>query len=96
MAGRFEGNVVMVSAAYNAGPSRPPRWIEDYGDPRRGDIDIVDWIEMVPFRETQNYIMRVTESLPVYRARLGLTPLPLPFTQELVGSTLNAFAPKGE
>ena len=51
---------------------------------------------MVPFRETQNYIMRVTESLPVYRARLGLTPLPLPFTQELVGSTLNAFAPKGE
>ncbi|MFK7835202.1 MAG: transglycosylase SLT domain-containing protein [Sulfitobacter sp.] len=96
MAGRFGGNVVMVSAAYNAGPARPPRWMKDYGDPRRGDIDIVDWVEMVPFRETQNYIMRVTESLPVYRARLGLEPLPIPFSEELVGSTLQAFAPKRE
>jgi soluble lytic murein transglycosylase len=96
MAGRFGGNVVMVSAAYNAGPARPPRWISDYGDPRTGDIDIVDWVEMVPFRETQNYIMRVTESLPIYRARLGLDPLPVPFSQELVGSTLKAFAPKSE
>jgi len=96
MAGRFGGNVVMVSAAYNAGPSRPPRWMEEYGDPRTGDIDIVDWIEMVPFRETQNYIMRVTESLPIYRARLGKDPLPIPFSQELIGSTLKAFAPKGE
>lgn len=96
MAGRFGGNVVMVSAAYNAGPSRPPRWMRDYGDPRQGDIDIVDWVEMVPFRETQNYIMRVTESLPVYRARLGLDPLPIPFSAELVGDTLKPFSPEGE
>ncbi len=96
MAGQFGGNVVMMSAAYNAGPSRPIRWMDTYGDPRRGDIDIVDWVEMVPFRETQNYIMRVTESLPVYRARLGKDPLPIPFSQELIGSTMKAFAPKGE
>lgn len=96
LAGRFNGNVVMMSAAYNAGPSRPIRWMQDYGDPRDGDIYIVDWVEMVPFRETQNYIMRVTESLPVYRARLGKTPLPVPFYEELVGSTLLAFAPKSE
>ncbi|UWR22757.1 lytic transglycosylase domain-containing protein [Sulfitobacter sp. S190] len=94
MAGRFGGNVVMVSAAYNAGPARPPRWMSAYGDPRKGDIDIVDWIEMVPFRETQNYIMRVTESLPVYRARLGKEALPIPFSDELVGSTLLPFAPE--
>lgn len=96
MAGRFDGNVVMMSAAYNAGPARPPRWMQLYGDPRRGDIDIVDWVEMVPFRETQNYIMRVTESLPIYRARLGKDPLPVPFSEELIGSTLKAFAPEGE
>lgn len=96
MAQRFDGNVVMVSAAYNAGPSRPPRWMADYGDPRKGDIDIVDWVEMVPFRETQNYIMRVTESLPIYRARLGKEPLPIPFSQELTGATLKALAPEGE
>ena len=96
MAGRFNGNVVMVSAAYNAGPSRPPRWMDTYGDPREGDIDVVDWIEMIPFRETQNYVMRVSESLPIYRARLGLDPLPRPFTEELTGSTLLPFSPKGE
>ncbi len=96
MAGRFGGNVVMVSAAYNAGPARPPRWMNTYGDPRKGDIDVVDWVEMVPFRETQNYIMRVTESLPVYRARLGKDPLPIPFSEELIGNTLAPFAPQGE
>lgn len=96
MAGRFDGNVVMMAAAYNAGPARPPRWMADHGDPRQGGIDIVDWVEMVPFRETRNYIMRVTESLPVYRARLGKEPLPIPFSAELTGSTLKAFAPEGE
>jgi soluble lytic murein transglycosylase len=93
LAGRFDGNVVMMAAGYNAGPGRPARWIEAYGDPRKGQIDIVDWVEAIPFDETRNYIMRVTESLPVYRARLGLTPLPVPFSQELTGSTLRAYAP---
>lgn len=96
LAGRFDGNVVMMSAGYNAGPSRPIRWMRDYGDPRTGDVYIVDWVEMVPFRETQNYIMRVTESLPIYRARLGREALPIPFYDELVGSTLKPFAPKSE
>lgn len=96
LAGRFDGNVVMMSAGYNAGPSRPIRWMEERGDPRTGDIYIVDWVEMVPFRETQNYIMRVTESLPIYRARLGREALPIPFYEELTGSTLLPFAPKGE
>lgn len=98
LAARFDGNVVLMSAAYNAGPSRPIQWIERFGDPRAGtdDFDIIDWIEHIPFRETQNYVMRVTESLPIYRARLGLDPLPIPFSAELTGSTLLAFAPKGE
>lgn len=81
---QFDGNPVMMSAGYNAGPGRPVRWMELYGDPRRGEMDIVDWIEHIPFRETRNYAMRVTESLPIYRARLGKTPLPMPFSKELV------------
>jgi soluble lytic murein transglycosylase len=40
--------------------------------------------------------MRVTESLPIYRARLGRDPLPIPFYDELIGSTLLSFAPEGE
>lgn len=93
LAGDFDGNVVMMAAGYNAGPRRPMQWMERFGDPRKGQMDIVDWIEHIPFNETRNYVMRVTESLPVYRARLGQTPLPVPFTQELTGSTLRAFAP---
>jgi soluble lytic murein transglycosylase len=96
LARRFSGNVIMMSAGYNAGPSRPDRWMQIYGDPRRGDMDIVDWIEHIPFRETRNYVMRVSESLPIYRAQLGMDPLPVPFSEELTGSSLLAFAPKGE
>ena len=99
LAGRFDGNVVMISAAYNAGPGRPTRWMANFGDPRKAasaEFDMVDWIEHIPFRETRNYVMRVTESLPVYRARLGVDPLPVPFSDELAGSTLRAFAPKAE
>ena len=84
----YAGNVVLVSAGYNAGPGRARRWQDEQGDPRAQGVDIVDWIEAVPFRETRNYIMRVSESLPVYRARLGLQPHPIPFSAELKGSTL--------
>lgn len=88
LAARFDGNPVMMSAAYNAGPSRPIRWMQENGDPRTGAVDVVDWIEHIPFNETRNYVMRVTESLPVYRARLGRDPHPLPFSRELVSDTL--------
>lgn len=84
---QFGANIVMMSAGYNAGPSRPVRWMREYGDPRGGTLDnMIDWIEGIPFRETRNYVMRVSESLPVYRARLGKDPLPVPFSQMLLGS----------
>ena len=89
---RFDGNVIMVSAGYNAGPGRPLRWMQTYGDPRKPGMDMVDWIEHIPFRETRNYVMRVAESLPVYRARLGKDPLPVPFSEELVSGTLKLTA----
>ena len=80
----FDGNIVMVSAGYNAGPGRPLRWMRSNGDPRRGQVDIVDWIEHIPFNETRNYVMRVAESLPVYRARISGQTEPLDFTAELI------------
>ena len=84
LARRFDGNIVLMSVGYNAGPHRAARWIETYGDPREKDAhEIVDWIEHIPFRETRNYVMRVAESLPAYRARLGKTALPVPFSREL-------------
>lgn len=68
---RFDGNVVLVSAGYNVGPRRASDWIERFGDPRDRDADgILYWIEAIPFTETRNYIMRVTESLAIYEAQL--------------------------
>ena len=96
LAGEFDGNVVLMAAGYNAGPHRPIAWMERYGDPRDPEVDVIDWVEHIPFNETRNYVMRVTESLPIYRARLGQPPLPVPFTRELAGRTLEVFAPKGE
>ncbi len=80
----FNGNIVMVSAGYNAGPGRPIQWMEKRGDPRRNQADIIDWIEHIPFDETRNYVMRVAESLPVYRARLRGQVTELDLLAELV------------
>lgn len=66
----FGPNPVLIAAAYNAGPSRAERWMEAFGDPRDPDVDVVDWIESIPFRETRNYVMRVTESMRIYDALL--------------------------
>lgn len=79
----FGDNIVLVSVGYNAGPRRARRWIEEFGDPRAADVDVVDWIEHIPFRETRNYVMRVAESLPVYRARLSGEVAPIALLAEL-------------
>ncbi len=81
----FGPSPVQIAAGYNAGPSRPKRWMEEFGDPRLGEMDVVDWIEHIPFRETRNYVMRVTESIPVYRARLTGQTGTVAFTPLLLG-----------
>jgi soluble lytic murein transglycosylase len=77
---------VLVAAGYNAGPGRPREWITARGDPRTGAVDIVDWIEHIPFAETRTYVQRVTESIPVYRARLTGQTGAVAFTALLQGA----------
>ncbi len=67
---RFGGSYVMTFAAYNAGASRVAEWIQSHGDPRDPKVDVVDWIELIPFTETRNYVQRAMENLQVYRTRL--------------------------
>jgi soluble lytic murein transglycosylase len=67
----FRGSYIMTFAAYNAGRGSLKKWIDRYGDPRDPKVDAVDWVELIPFSETRNYVQRIMENLQVYRARFG-------------------------
>jgi len=67
----FGGSYALAIAGYNAGPGRVRQWLRDYGDPRGGKIDMVDWIENIPISETRNYVQRVLENLQIYRGQVG-------------------------
>jgi soluble lytic murein transglycosylase len=68
---RWNGAEILTIASYNAGPSRVKEWISEYGDPREPDVDPIDWIEMIPYKETRNYVQRVMEGTYVYRRRFA-------------------------
>ncbi|MEJ1976475.1 MAG: lytic transglycosylase domain-containing protein [Acetobacteraceae bacterium] len=75
---QFNGSVPYAVAGYNAGPSHISEWLANNGDPASGSVDIIDWIELIPFGETRNYVQRVIENLVIYRARTGhVLPHPL-------------------
>ncbi|WP_166306624.1 transglycosylase SLT domain-containing protein [Bradyrhizobium sp. 2S1] len=67
----YRGSYILTFAAYNAGRGSVKKWIERYGDPRDPKVDAVDWVELIPFSETRNYVQRIMENLQVYRARFG-------------------------
>jgi soluble lytic murein transglycosylase len=67
----FGGSYALAIASYNAGPGRIRQWLAEYGDPRGGKIDMVDWIETIPIDETRIYVQRVLENLQVYRGQNG-------------------------
>ncbi|HEY0629204.1 MAG TPA: lytic transglycosylase domain-containing protein [Sphingomicrobium sp.] len=61
----WDGNYPLAVASYNAGAGNVRKWVRSYGDPR-GNVDIVSWIEKIPFEETRGYVQRVLENSVVY------------------------------
>ncbi len=66
----YRGCYILAFAAYNAGGANVGDWIKQYGDPRKPNVDPIDWIERIPFTETRYYVQKIIENLHVYRARL--------------------------
>jgi soluble lytic murein transglycosylase len=65
------GSWVLTIAGYNAGKARVIGWTSAHGDPRDAKVDVIDWIEAIPFEETRNYVMRVLENTLAYKTRRG-------------------------
>ena len=63
----YEGSYPFALAAYNAGPKRVKYWKKINGNPQKGKISYVDWIELIKFKETRNYVQRVLENVNVYK-----------------------------
>ena len=65
MARRYDGNRVLATAAYNAGPRRVDNWI-----PKSRDLDARIWIENIPFNETRRYVRRVMAAKTIFHWRM--------------------------
>ena len=73
----YDGAYPFAIAAYNAGPKRVKYWKKLNKNPQKNQINYVDWIELIKFKETRNYVQRVLENYNVYRYILEQRPIPM-------------------
>lgn len=83
MLARFDNQIILAAAAYNAGPGRVDRWLAE-----RELTDPILWAEMIPFTETRGYVQRTLYHFAMYQRRIDdqqvrlsrLLDIELPFT----------------
>ena len=71
----YNGVYPFAIAAYNAGPKRVKTWRRVNGDPTKNQISYIDWVELIRFKETRNYVQRVMENMNVYNYMLNQSPV---------------------
>ena len=72
---QYDGAYPFATAAYNAGPKRVKYWKKINKNPQKNQVDFVDWVELIKFKETRNYVQRVMENYNVYRYILDKKPI---------------------
>lgn len=79
--GDHEARFYLACAAYNGGPSNVRRWAQ-----ARGDLEIDEWVEEIPFGQTRRYVKHVFYNWSVYRMLYGESEyggMPLPAGEKL-------------
>ena len=71
----YNGVYPFALAAYNAGPNRVKTWRRINGDPSKGELSFINWVELIRFKETRNYVQRCLENINVYRYMLNQKPI---------------------
>ena len=71
----YNGVYPFAIAAYNAGPNRVKTWGRVNGDPSKNELSYIDWIELIRFKETRNYVQRVLENVNVYKYMISKEPV---------------------
>ena len=66
-----KGSYVLALCCYNADPNAVHLWLKDFGDPRDKSVDVIEWIECIPYYETRSYVIRVLENITNYLVASG-------------------------
>ncbi len=97
MLDRFNGNMILATAAYNAGPHRVNTWL-----PKQGCVEADVWIEQIPFLETRRYVKRVLYYASIYDWRMNQEIVPISnrmsnvYARNAQGNVASTLACKGE
>ncbi len=84
MLDRFNNNMVLATAAYNAGPHRVDKWL-----PKKGCEEPDVWVEQIPFNETRKYVARVLYFANIYDWRLTSQVKPMKERMALITAPKN-------
>jgi len=58
---RFQWNIILAIAGYNAGPTAVEQWYKEWGN-----LSMEEFIDSIPYPETRGYVKRVLKSYIEY------------------------------
>lgn len=88
---KFEGNMALVAAGYNAGPHRVESWLVSFGH-----LEMDEFIDHIPFLETRNYVKKVIRNYGIYKQLYSKESKPMAWLKDGVGVPIPAKAPTRE